>query len=56
MLDNRHLRMVEDTAMPRVLPLFAFDAGGAKRFTLPVAEARRTPEPAHSPTTAPSAL
>jgi len=56
MLDNRHLRMVEDTAMPRVLPLFAFDSGGAKRFTLPVAEARRTPEPARSPTTAPSAL
>ena len=53
-LDNRRLTFVEDAAMPHVLPLFAFDQDGVKRFTLPIAEARRAPaEPA---ATAPSTL
>ncbi len=56
MLDNRRLTLLEDIAMPHVLPLFAFDQEGVKRFTSDVAEARRAPAPAESGTLAPSAL
>ena len=56
MLDNRRLTLIEDSAMPHVLPLFAFDQDGVKRFAPQVAEARRTPAPAQTGTTAPSAL
>ena len=56
MLDNRRLALIEDSAMPHVLPLFAFDQDGVKRFAPQVAEARRTPAPAQTGTTAPSAL
>jgi predicted transglutaminase-like cysteine proteinase len=55
-LDNRRLTMLEDNAMPHVLPLFAFDQEGAKRFAPPVAQAQRTPVPAETGTLAPSAL
>jgi predicted transglutaminase-like cysteine proteinase len=55
-LDNRRLTMIEDVAMSRVLPLFAFDQQGVKRFTPDVAEARRTPAPAETSPLAPSAL
>jgi predicted transglutaminase-like cysteine proteinase len=56
MLDNRRLTLVEDSAMPHVLPLFAFDDVGVKRFAPPIAEAHRAPAPAQSGSTAPSAL
>jgi predicted transglutaminase-like cysteine proteinase len=56
MLDNRRLTLLEDSAMPHVLPLFAFDQDGVKRFAPQVAEARRAPAPAQPGATAPSAL
>ena len=55
-LDNRRLTLIEDAAMPHVRPLFAFDEDGVKRFAPPMAEARRAPAPAETPTAAPSAL
>ena len=51
MLDNRRLTLIEDIAMPHVLPLFAFDQDGVKRFAPQMAEARRAPAPAESGTT-----
>jgi predicted transglutaminase-like cysteine proteinase len=56
MLDNRRLTLVEDSDMPHVLPLFAFDQDGVKRFAPQVAEACRAPAPAQTGTAAPSAL
>jgi predicted transglutaminase-like cysteine proteinase len=56
MLDNRRLTLLEDSAMPHVLPLFAFDQDGVKRFGLPIAEAHRAPAPAETVAAVPSAL
>jgi predicted transglutaminase-like cysteine proteinase len=56
MLDNRRLTLLEDSAMPHVLPLFAFDNAGVKRFAPPIAEAHRASAPARTGATAPSAL
>jgi predicted transglutaminase-like cysteine proteinase len=55
-LDNRRLTLLEDNAMPHVLPLFAFDQEGAKRFAPPITQAQRTPVPAETGGPAPSAL
>jgi predicted transglutaminase-like cysteine proteinase len=55
-LDNRRLTLLEDNAMPHVLPLFAFDQEGAKRFAPPTTEAQRAPGPAETGTPAPSTL
>jgi hypothetical protein len=55
-LDNRRLTLLEDNAMPHVLPLFAFDQDGVKRFTPEIAEAHRTPMPAETAVSAPSTL
>jgi predicted transglutaminase-like cysteine proteinase len=55
-LDNRRLTLLEDVAMPHVLPLFALDQEGVKRFTPDVAEARRAPAPAETGWLSPSAL
>lgn len=54
MLDNRRLTLLEDAAMQHVLPLFAFDDTGVKRFASPVAQAHRAPLPAD--TAAPAAF
>jgi predicted transglutaminase-like cysteine proteinase len=56
MLDNRRLTLLEDDAMPHVLPLFAFDDGGVKRFAPLIAEAHRAPLPADIGSATPSAL
>jgi predicted transglutaminase-like cysteine proteinase len=56
MLDNRRLTLVEDSAMPHVLPLFAFDQDGVKRFAPAIAEAHRAPAPAETAATLPSTL
>jgi predicted transglutaminase-like cysteine proteinase len=55
-LDNRRLTLVEDAAMAHVLPLFAFDDSGVKRFAPPITEARRMPAAAETAAAAPSAL
>jgi predicted transglutaminase-like cysteine proteinase len=47
-LDNRWLRLVEDTAMPQAVPLYALDNEGARQF-LPdvlIGERRTPPAPA----------
>jgi hypothetical protein len=49
-LDNRRLTLVEDTDMPRVVPLFVLDHHGVKQFT-PTMMAT-----AAAPAAAPSAL
>jgi predicted transglutaminase-like cysteine proteinase len=47
MLDNRWLRLVEDNAMPQILPLFVLDHAGVKQFTsTALSGARRTAAPA----------
>jgi predicted transglutaminase-like cysteine proteinase len=55
-LDNRRLTLLEDVAMPHVLPLFALDQDGVKRFAPPIAQAQHAPEPTEPATLAPSAL
>jgi predicted transglutaminase-like cysteine proteinase len=55
-LDNRRLRLVVDTDMPRVRPLFVLDRDGVKQFTPPTAVARRSPTPLEGAAAAPSAL
>jgi predicted transglutaminase-like cysteine proteinase len=55
-LDNRRLTLLEDVAMPHVLPLFALDQQGVKRFAPPIAQAQHAPVPAETGTLAPSAL
>jgi predicted transglutaminase-like cysteine proteinase len=47
MLDNRGLTLVEDRAMPEVIPLFVLDGDGVRRYAPPVlANARRSSAPA----------
>ena len=55
-LDNRRLTLLEDVAMPHVLPLFALDQEGVKRFAPPIAQAQQAPVPAETGTLAPSTL
>jgi predicted transglutaminase-like cysteine proteinase len=55
MLDNRRMVLTEDTAMARVMPLFAFDANGVRKFATSVAEAHRLAAPAQI-AAAPSAI
>jgi predicted transglutaminase-like cysteine proteinase len=55
-LDNRRMVLTEDTAMERIVPLYAFDETGVKQFTTSVADARRQPAPARTTATIPSAL
>jgi predicted transglutaminase-like cysteine proteinase len=46
-LDNRWLTLVEDVAMPQVIPLFVLDNDGVRRFVpAPLTAARRAPAPA----------
>jgi predicted transglutaminase-like cysteine proteinase len=47
MLDNRWLTLVEDVAMPQVIPLFVLDNEGVRRFApAAVTAMRRAPAPA----------
>ena len=55
-LDNRRLTLLEDVAMPHVLPLFALDQEGVKRFAPPIAQAQQAPVPAETGGPAPSTL
>jgi predicted transglutaminase-like cysteine proteinase len=45
-LDNRWLRLVEDTAMAQAVPLFALDAAGVRQFLPDVLIGERRPPPA----------
>jgi predicted transglutaminase-like cysteine proteinase len=55
-LDNRRLTLLEDVAMPHVLPLFALDQEGVRRFAPPIEQAQQTPVPAETGALSPSAL
>jgi predicted transglutaminase-like cysteine proteinase len=54
-LDNRWLTMIEDSEMPRTVPLFVLDQSGVRQFAFtPTPDARRAPasrEDAASPAT-----
>jgi len=55
-LDNRRLAMIEDTDMPRVLPLFALSRDGVKAFVPAVTVEARAPIQAAESQGAPSSL
>jgi predicted transglutaminase-like cysteine proteinase len=46
MLDNRWLTLVEDVAMPKVIPRFVLDRDGVRQFAAPALAARPTSAPA----------